>query len=107
VKQRCAPAGVDGIMDVYRWTVVAAEITAPPVQMGINDDRAKAQEAAGKALLGSLLSSRRGIVAFVEAVRPVLVAPGIEPGFQPTGLAWTGRRRRSGGVHWVERTSAS
>jgi len=94
-------------MDVYRWTVVAAEITAPPVQMGINGDRAKAQEAAGTALLGSLHSSRRGIVALVEAVRPVLIAPGIEPGFEPTGLAWTGRRSRSGGVHWAERTVES
>jgi hypothetical protein len=30
--------------DAYRWTVVAAEITTPPVQLGINGDREKAQQ---------------------------------------------------------------
>ena len=94
-------------VDAYRWTVVAAEMTAPPVQMGINGDREKAQEAAGAALLDSLHGSRRGIVALVEAVRPALLAPGIDAGYEPTGYAWTGRRRRGGGVHWAERTAPS
>lgn len=90
-------------MDAYCWTVVAAEMMAPPVQMGINGDRDKAQEAAGSALLASLTGGRRGIVAFVEAVRPALLAPGADQGYEPTGLAWTGRRKISGGVHWTER----
>jgi hypothetical protein len=87
-------------VDAYRWTVVAAEMLDPPVQIGITDDEGKAREAAGSALLGS----KRAIVALVEAVRPVLVSPGIVPGYQPTGLAWTGRRKIGGGVHWAERT---
>lgn len=90
-------------MDAYRWTVVAAEMMAPPVQMGIADDRDKAQEAAGAALLASLRGGRRGIVALVEAVRPALLVPGGDAGYEPTGLVWSGRRRASGGVHWAER----
>jgi hypothetical protein len=80
---------------------------APPVQMGINGDRAKAQEAAGSALLDSLSGSRPGIVALVEAVRPALLAPGMDVGYEPTGPAWAGRRRVSGGVHWTERAAVS
>ena len=87
-------------MEAYRWTVVAAEMLDPPVQMGICGERGKAQAAAGSALL----SRGDAIVAVVEAVRPALVAPGIDPGYQPTGETWTGRRRRSGGVHWAKRT---
>lgn len=87
-------------MDAYRWTVVAADMQKPPVSVGITGDREQAQADAGSALLGS----RRAIVAVVEAVRPALLAPGVDPGYEPTGLAWTGRRTRGGAVHWAERT---
>lgn len=90
-------------MHAFRWSVVAADMMQPPVVAGISGDREQAQEAAGSALL----RDRRGIVALVEAVRPALMAPGIDSGYQPTGLAWMGRRKRGGGgVHWAERPAS-
>jgi hypothetical protein len=66
-----------------------------PVAMGITDDRGRAMKA-GEETLGS----GRAAVVIIEAVRPVMGARTLAPGYARTGVAWLGRRTQDGEVAW-------
>jgi len=69
--------------------------SAPPVAMGITDDRARAIKA-GEETLGS----GRAAVVIIEVVRPGMAAHTLAPCYVRTGVGWLGRRTPAGEVTW-------
>jgi hypothetical protein len=69
--------------------------SAPPVAMGITDDRARAIKAGEETL-----ESGRAALVIIEVVRPGMAARTLAPCYVRTGVGWIGRRTPAGEVAW-------
>jgi F420-dependent oxidoreductase-like protein len=80
---------------VYCWTILTGATADVPRSMGVCRERVKAVSEAEAYLLRG-----EGFLANVEAVRPSISVYTMNPCYERTGIAWLGRRTRSGTVYW-------
>jgi hypothetical protein len=82
-------------MLLYCWTIAPGSTSHAAAASGVTADLETAMRNADSHLLAG-----NGILGLVEAVRTAMTTHSLDPCYERVGVAWLGRRTRTGTVRW-------